>query len=78
MNYVNHICRNKRCNNNWIDKDLTRCTTFPPARKYCRECCEKMGIDFEKQKPSDYMSEEEIEMRKLKLEKSKLSLTTKN
>lgn len=69
MNYVAHDCRNSRlkpnsknyCNNRWVDKDLTRATTQIPIWKYCKECCEKLGINFEKQKPSDYMSEERIE-----------------
>lgn len=70
MNYVMHFCRNKKCNNGWIDKDLTNVKTNPPAWKYCRECAEKLGIDFEKQKPSDYMTEEEKKMRKEKYLKS--------
>lgn len=72
MNYVMHFCRNKQCNNGWIDKDLTNVKTNPPAWKYCRECAEKQGIDFENQKPSDYMSEEEKEMRKEKYLKALL------
>lgn len=71
MNYVMHICHNPKCNNGWIDKDLTNVKTNPPAWKYCKECCQKLGIDFEKQKPSDYMSEAEINMRRLKVQKSK-------
>lgn len=79
MNYVMHFCRNSRlsernknyCNNGWIDKDLTNVSTNPPSWKYCYECCEKLGIDFEKQKPSDYMSEEEIEKRKANLAKGR-------
>ena len=70
MNYVIHICRNKQCNNGWLDKDLTNVKTNPPSWKYCRECAEKLGIDFEKQKPSDYMTEEEKQMRKEKYLKS--------
>lgn len=53
------------CNNRWIDKDKTYAKTQIPTWKYCRECCEKMGIDFDKQKPSDYRSEEQ----NLKIEK---------
>ena len=67
MNYVAHDCRNSRlsersknyCNNRWIDKDITKVKTQIPTWKYCEECCKKLGIDFENQKPSDYMSEEE-------------------
>ena len=46
MNYVMHFCRNKKCNNGWIDKDLTNVKTNPSAWKYCRECAEKLGIDY--------------------------------
>lgn len=67
MNYVAHDCRNSRlsersknyCNNRWIDKDLTNATTQIPTWKYCKSCCEKLGINFENQKPSDYRTEEE-------------------
>ena len=51
MNYVAHDCRNTRnktCNNRWVDKDKTYAKTQIPTWKYCRECCEKLGIDFEK------------------------------
>lgn len=69
--YVAHDCRNSRlsernknyCNNRWVDVDITNAQTQIPTWKYCRECCEKMGIDFDNQKPSDYMSEKEIEAR---------------
>lgn len=75
MNYVAHDCRNSRlsersknyCNNRWIDKDITKVKTQIPTWKYCEECCKKLGIDFENQKPSDYMSEEEKEMRRKNL-----------
>lgn len=51
--YVVHFCKNKECNNAWLDKDLTNVKSYPPQWKYCRECCKKMGIDFDKQKPED-------------------------
>lgn len=57
MTYVIHFCRNKKCNNGWIDKDLTNVKTIPPKWKYCKECAEKLKIDFDNQKPSDYMNE---------------------
>jgi len=72
-----HICRNPKCNNGWLDKDLTNVKTNPPAWKYCRECAEKLGIDFENQKPSDYMSEEEKEMRRIKVQKAKEAIKSK-
>lgn len=48
--YVAHYC--PKCNNAWTDKDLTNVKTFPPTWKLCRECCKKLGIDFNKQKPN--------------------------
>lgn len=51
MNYVVHFCKNRQCNNAWIDKDLTNAKSRPPQWKYCRECCEEMGIDFDTQTP---------------------------
>ena len=63
------------CNNRWIDKDLTNAQMKVPTWKYCRECCEKLGIDFDNQKPSDYRTEEQNERIKDRikdmLEKSK-------
>ena len=40
MAYVVHDCKNcktGKCNNRWIDKDLTHCKSRPPMWKYCRE-----------------------------------------
>lgn len=62
MNYAAHDCRSTRkgkCNNRWIDKDVTGATTLIPTWKYCRECCKKLGINFAKQKPSDYRTDEQ-------------------
>lgn len=82
MNYVMHFCRNSRlsersknyCNNGWIDKDLTNAQLLAPSWKYCKSCAEKLGINFENQKPSDYMSEIEKEARKKNLSKNKKSV----
>lgn len=49
MNYVVHYCKNRNCNNVWIDKDITNAKTRPPKWKFCKNCCEKMGIDFDTQ-----------------------------
>ena len=45
MNYVMHICRNKKCNNGGIDKDLTHATVNPPDWKYCKDCAKERGIE---------------------------------
>ena len=75
MNYVMHFCRNKNCNNGWIDKDLTHATTIPPKWKYCKECAKKKGIDFENQKPNDYRTPEQIEKMKEKMSQIRAQLT---
>lgn len=67
MNYVMHICRNKKCNNGWIDKDLTNAKTNPPDWKYCKECAGKLGIDYDAQTTTSNLSENEL----LHLEKKK-------
>ena len=60
MNYVMHFCRNKKCNNGWIDADLTKATSTPPQWKYCRECAEKLGIDYDAQTPTSNLTEKEL------------------
>ena len=61
MNYVMHFCRNKKCNNGWIDKDLTNVKSTPPDWKYCRECAEKRGIDYDAQTPTSNLTPKELE-----------------
>lgn len=61
MNYVMHICRYPKCNNGWIDKDLTDARVNPPSWKYCRECAEKLGIDYDAQTPESNLTEKELE-----------------
>lgn len=59
--YVVHYCHNKECDNCWVDEDLTNVKTVPPQWKYCEECAEKIGIDFDKQKPSDTTTKKQKE-----------------
>jgi len=61
MNYVMHFCRNKECNNGWVDKDLTNATVNPPKWKYCKECAKKLGIDYDAQTPTSNLTPKEIE-----------------
>lgn len=51
--YVFHFCKNKECNNGWVDEDLTGVKSRPPMWKYCEECCRRLGIDFDSQKPDE-------------------------
>ena len=53
-NYVVHYCKNKDCDNAWIDEDLTNVQTIPPQWKCCKECCKKLGINFNEQKPKGH------------------------
>lgn len=71
MNYVMHFCRNKKCNNGWIDKDLTNVKTNPPDWKYCRECAEKLGIDYDAQTPTSNLTKKELEHLEFMREKAK-------
>lgn len=71
MSYVMHICRNPKCNNGWVDKDLTNAKSYPPDWKYCRECCEKLGIDYEAQTPTSNLTEKELTHRQKIIEKAK-------
>lgn len=41
--FVVHYCKNPKCNNAWIDIDLTNAKTRPPRWKYCEDCCKKYG-----------------------------------
>jgi hypothetical protein len=73
--YVIHFCKNKECNNAWIDLDLTNAQTRPPSWKYCKECCEKLGINFDKQEPpKKVLSKKQIET----LEKNKFTKRKKS
>lgn len=69
MNYVLHECKNPDCNNGWIDKNLTNVTMYPPKWKYCKDCCNKLNIDFDKQRPNSNLTEDERIKRKEKMNK---------
>lgn len=60
MNYVMHFCRNKKCNNGWVDKDLTNAQVNPAQWKYCQECAEKLGIDYDAQTPDSNLTPKEL------------------
>ncbi len=79
MNYVMHFCRNSRlsersknyCNNGWIDKDLTNVKSYAPDWKYCPECAEKLGIDYDTQTPTSNLTEKELEHLEFMKEKAR-------
>lgn len=71
MNYVMHFCRNKKCNNGWVDADLTNAKSTPPDWKYCKECAEKLGIDYDTQTPISNLTPKELKERERLKELSK-------
>ena len=73
MNYVMHFCRNKKCNNGWLDKDLTNAKSTPADWKYCRECAEKRGIDFDAQTPTSNLTSKELKERERKIALAKVA-----
>lgn len=77
MNYVMHFCRNPKCNNGWIDKDLTQAQVNPPNWKYCTECCKKLGIDYDAQTPDSNLTPKELAHKNKLRERAKLARNAK-
>lgn len=73
MIYVMHFCRNKKCTNGWIDKDLTDARVNPPDWKYCRECAENFGIDYDAQTPDSNLSKKELQHKNKLRERLKIA-----
>lgn len=69
--YVAHICRNKKCDSGWIGLDLTDARNKPPSWKYCRECAEKLGIDYDSQTPESNLTPKELKEKKRLAERLK-------
>ena len=59
--YVVHYCKNPKCNNVWVDVDLTNANKRPPRWKYCKECCEKLGVENPEFPPKRSDAEKRIE-----------------
>ena len=57
--YVIHFCKNKECNNAWIDLDLTNAKSRPPRWKYCSECCKKYGFTNPDVPPKKILTEKQ-------------------
>lgn len=70
--YVMHFCRNEKCNNGWIDKDLYNAESKAPDWKYCKECCKKLGIDFDSQTRESNLTKKELEHLKRKKEQARV------
>lgn len=72
MAYVMHFCRNKQCNNGWIDEDLTNAKSIPPRWKYCKKCAAMRGIDYAAQTPKSNLTCEELAQREKKKEQARI------
>lgn len=59
--YVWHGCKNPKCNNGWMDLDLTNAKTNMPRWKYCEDCCEKYGFVNPETPPKKKLSEKQKE-----------------
>lgn len=69
MNFVVHFCKNKKCDNAWIDEDLTNAKSRPPQWKYCAECCKKYGYINTSKPPLSKKQEEQLKKARSKIEK---------
>ena len=59
--FVIHFCKNKNCNNAWLDEDLTNAKSRPPRWKYCEECCKKLGFNNSKAPPKKEITAKQLE-----------------
>ncbi len=49
MDFVTHTC--KKCGCAFVAEDYTNCQDIPPHWRYCPECSQELGIDYDKQRP---------------------------
>lgn len=61
MKFVIHFCKNPKCNNCWVDEDLTNAKSRPPKWKYCPDCVKQGYINPDKPLLTD------LQKRKLEL-----------
>ena len=59
--YIVHFCKNRDCNNAWLDLDLTHAKSRPPRWKYCEDCCKKYGFTNSDIPPKKQLSEKQLE-----------------
>lgn len=69
MNYVIHFCKNAKCNNAFIDLDLTNAKSRPPQWKYCNDCCKKYGFTNPAKPPISKKKQEQLKKARSKIEK---------
>ena len=72
--YVVHFCKNKKCNNAWVDEDLTNAISNVPRWKFCDECCRKYGYTNPTSPPKKILSAKQQEtIQKHRFQKRKKS-----
>ena len=69
MNYVIHYCKDPKCNNAFIDTDVTKAKTRPPQWRYCPECCEKFGYVNPDKPPISKKKQEQLQKARSMIEK---------
>ena len=69
MDYVTHSCN--KCECAFVAKDYTNCQDIPPHWRMCPNCCEKLGIDYDKQRPWTNRTKEKNERIKNQIERLK-------
>ena len=69
--YICHVC--KKCECAFIAEDYTNAQDVPPHWRYCPKCAEKLGIDYDKQKPMDNFSEAQKNRIKKQIERLKIA-----
>ena len=57
--YVCHVC--KKCKCAFVAEDYTNAKDIPPQWRFCPDCSQELGIDYEKQTPKSNRSPEENE-----------------
>lgn len=59
MDFVTHTC--KKCGCAFVAEDYTNAQDVPPHWRYCPECAQAKGIEYEKQTPKTNRTPEENE-----------------
>lgn len=59
MDFVTHTC--KKCGCAFVAEDYTNCQDIPPHWRYCPECSQELGIDYDKQRPWTNRTKEQNE-----------------
>ena len=72
MDFVTHTC--KKCGCAFVAEDYTHVKNTPPSWRYCPECAEKLGIDYDKQTPKRNRTPEQNEHYKKISERGKQNL----